>query len=57
MEEEAHITAARRNRAIETGASHGDAAPRLTIVLDAFSRAVIGTIVTDADAPQGLLPA
>lgn len=57
MEEKAHITAARRNRAIETGASHGGARPCLTIILDAVGRAVIGTVVTGADAPQELLPA
>lgn len=57
MEEEAHTTAARRDRAVETGASHGDAKPRLIVILDAFSRVVIGTIVTGADAPHRLLPA
>ena len=56
MEEDADSTATVHDRTFVTAASPGDARPRLTIVLDAFCHAVLGTIVTGAETPKGLPP-
>lgn len=57
MEEEADITAVRRDRVLVTAAPHGDARPCLTGLSDADGHAVPGTIVTRAETPKGFPPA
>lgn len=57
MEEEADITAARNGRIIVTGASHRGAKPCVTFLIDAYSHAVLGTVVTGAGTPKDFPPA
>lgn len=57
MEEEADITAARNDRIIVTGASHRGAKPYVTFLIDSYSHAVLGTVVTGAGTPKDFPPA
>lgn len=41
----------------ESRAPHGDTMPCVTLIIDAFSKAVIGTIVSVPGMPRGVRPA
>ncbi len=41
----------------ESRAPHGDNMPCVTLIIDAFSKAVIGTIVSVSGMPRGVRPA
>lgn len=57
MDEEADTTTIPVGCVGKLGAPRGDTMPCVTLIIDAFSKAVIGTIVSVLGVPRGVRPA